>query len=283
MSDSGMSAAQEPGRIAAESGSSFYWAMRLLPPERRQAMFAIYAFCREVDDIADGDLPSAEKIEALAGWRDEIGRVCEGRPQTPVGQALAKARTRHGLDREDLEAVVDGVAMDATGESQAPDMATLALYCSRVAGAVGLLSIKVFGDDSAEARRGAVALGHAMQLTNILRDVAEDATRGRLYLPRELLLEYGIDSRNPTAVADHPAVAAACEELGEVAGKRFAEAEEAFAACDRKALRPAFAMMEVYRLLLRRMQRDAWTRLDRRPRIGAIRKLWIALKHMLVV
>lgn len=268
-------------RVAAGSGSSFYWAMRLLPPDRRDAMFAVYAFCRAVDDIADGDLSAADKAEGLDFWRREVGRIFHGTPATETGCALQDAQLRFGLDRAIMEAVIDGVAMDATGEALAPDMATLTEYCNRVASAVGLLSIKIFGDDSTDARKGAVALGHALQLTNILRDVAEDAGRGRLYLPRELLEDYGIDYADPAVAVRNPALASVCEELAEVAENRFAVAGEAFASCDRKALKPAFAMMEVYHILLRKLRARGWKRLDRRPRVGGLRKLWIALKYTL--
>jgi len=281
VSAAGIAAARATRRIAVKSGSSFYWPMRLLPPERRGAMFAIYAFCRAVDDIADGDLLPDDKAGALADWRAEIGRIAEGRPQTAIGLALLDARGDYDLDLADLEAVIDGVAMDVSGEVQAPDMAVLTLYCRRVAGAVGLLAIRVFGDDSPAARRGAVALGHAMQLTNILRDVGEDAARGRLYLPRELLVEHGIGTADPAAVITRPALPLVCTALGEIAAQRFADAETAFTGCDRRALRPAFAMMEVYRLLLRRMASSGWTRPGRRFRIGRATKLWIALKHLL--
>jgi len=273
-------ASAEIRRIVEDAGTSFYWAMRLLPEARRDAMFAVYAFCRAVDDIADGDLPVADKRAGLEEWRAEIARIFEGEPDSTVGRALAAAARDYGLERGAMEAIVDGVEMDATGEALAPDMNTLIAYCNRVASAVGLLSIKVFGDDSEAARRGAIALGHAMQLTNILRDVVEDAARGRLYLPRELLVEYGIDSTDPAVVIDEPAVAAVCDELAEVAENRFAEAATAFAACDRKALKPAFAMMDVYRLLLRRLRARGWTRLDKHPRVGPLAKLWIALKYM---
>lgn len=275
------SAAVEVRRIVEDAGTSFYWAMRLLPAERRDAMFAVYAFCREVDDIADGELPVEEKRVGLDEWRAEIARIFEGEPESTVGRALAAATRDYGLDRADMEAIVDGMEMDATGEALAPDMQTLITYCNRVASAVGLLSIKVFGDDSEDARRGAVALGHALQLTNILRDVVDDAARGRLYLPRELLLEYGIAATNPAEVIDNQVVSAVCDELAEVAANRFAEARKSFKTCNRKALKPAFAMMDVYRLLLRRMQARGWTRLDKRVRIGPLAKLWIALKHML--
>ena len=275
------SATVEVRRIVEDAGTSFYWAMRLLPAERRDAMFAVYAFCREVDDIADGELPVEEKRVGLDEWRAEIARIFEGEPESTVGRALAAATRDYGLDRADMEAIVDGMEMDATGEALAPDMQTLITYCNRVASAVGLLSIKVFGDDSEDARRGAVALGHALQLTNILRDVVDDAARGRLYLPRELLLEYGITATNPAEVIDNQVVCAVCDELAEVAANRFAEARKSFKTCNRKALKPAFAMMDVYRLLLRRMQARGWTRLDKRVRIGPLAKLWIALKHML--
>lgn len=268
-------------RVAAGSGSSFYWPMRLLPPDRRDAMFAVYAFCREIDDIADGDLPAEEKARGLDEWRAEIGRIFGGTPETGTGCALQDAVMRFGLDRTMMEAIVDGVAMDATGAAVAPDMDTLIEYCNRVASAVGLLSIRIFGDDSEQAREGAIALGHALQLTNILRDVAEDAARGRLYLPRELMEDYGIDFADPAAAVRNPAVASVCEDLAEVAERRFAAAGEAFAACDRKALKPAFAMMEVYRILLRKLRARGWRRLDRRPRLGRLHKLWIALKYTL--
>lgn len=273
-------AAREIQRIARNSGSSFYWAMRLLPADRRAAMFAVYAFCRVVDDIADGDLPADQKREGLDFWRQEIGRVFGGTPETGTGRALQDAQVGYGLDRAVMEAVIDGMAMDATGAALAPDMDTLIEYCNRVASAVGLLSIKIFGDDSPDARRGAIALGHALQLTNILRDVAEDAASGRLYLPSELLEDYGIDFADPAVVVQNPAVASVCEDLAAVAETRFAAAGEAFANCDRKALKPAFAMMEVYRILLRKLRARGWQRLDRRPRVGGLRKLWIALKYM---
>ena len=274
-------ATAEIRRIVEDAGTSFYWAMRLLPAERRDAMFAVYAFCREVDDIADGDLPVEKKRERLDEWRAEVARIFEGEPESAVGRALAAATRDYGLDRGAMEAIIDGMEMDATGEALAPDMDTLITYCNRVASAVGLLSIKVFGEDSEEARRGAVSLGHALQLTNILRDVVDDAVQGRLYLPRELLVEYGIDSTDPAEVIDKPSVSAVCDDLSEVAARRFESARKAFNKCNRKALKPAFAMMDVYQLLLRRMQLRGWTRLDKRVRIGPLAKLWIALKHML--
>ncbi len=181
-------------RVAA-AGTSFYWAMRLLPRDRRNAMYAVYAWCREVDDIADGDRPAAHKLAALADWRDEIEALYADRPRHLVARALHEPVRRYRLRREDFLAVLDGMEMDAREDIRAPDLARLDLYCARVASAVGDLSVHIFGDPSDAAHRVAHSLGRALQLTNILRDLDEDARRGRLYLPRELLERHGIGER----------------------------------------------------------------------------------------
>ena len=205
--------------VTKASGTSFYWAMRILPPARRQAMFAIYAFCREVDDIADDPGPAPEKVAGLAAWRAEIDRLyaAGGRPTTLTGRALAPAVRAYGLRRDDFLAVVDGMEMDVKTFIRAPSMAELQTYCNRVAGAVGLLSIRVFGAEEARARDFALALGTALQLTNILRDLRADAAMGRLYLPRELLIKHGITSDMPDEVLRHPALRAVCRELAGIA------------------------------------------------------------------
>ncbi|HWG81056.1 MAG TPA: squalene/phytoene synthase family protein, partial [Stellaceae bacterium] len=170
-------------RVAA-AGTSFYWAMRLLPEERREAMFAIYAFCREVDDIADNDAAPAVKRAGLADWRSEVDAIFAGSASTPLSRVLADVARSYALRREDFLAVIDGMEMDAAADIRAPSLAELDLYCDRVASAVGRLSVRIFGCDLPAADRVAWALGRALQLTNILRDLAEDAERGRLYLPR---------------------------------------------------------------------------------------------------
>ncbi len=171
--------------VVRGAGTSFYRGMRVLPPDRRHAMYAIYAFCRLVDDIADEDGDIADKRARLARWRERIGGLYRGEADGPVTRVLRAATARFALRREDFVAVIDGMEMDAETAIVAPDLATLDLYCDRVAGAVGRLSVRAFGDASPAADRVALALGRALQLTNILRDVDEDAARGRLYLPRE--------------------------------------------------------------------------------------------------
>ena len=246
------SAADIAARVRAAS-SSFYWAMRLLPGERRRAIFAVYAFCREVDDIADEPGSLSAKLKALADWRAEIDAAFAGQPHHGVGAALAEARVRFDLRREDLIAVIDGMEMDASGPIVAPGAATLDLYCDRVAAAVGRCCVRIFGEASEARLALAHHLGRALQLTNIARDVAEDAAGGRLYLPRELLEAHGIAATDPHAVMGHRAYPAAWRDFAGLAQAQFAAADVAFAACNGGRVRPARIMAEVYRLNLARM------------------------------
>ena len=264
------------------SGTSFYWAMRLLPREKREAMFAVYAFCREVDDIADGPGSDAARSESLTAWHKEIEALYDGRPQGMIARALVGPVARFGLRRNDFIEIIRGVEMDARGTMRVPAMNELELYCSRVAGAVGLLSVRVFGCDDPRADEFALAVGHALQLTNILRDVAEDAAVGRVYLPRETLEAAGIYTRDPEAVLVHPALPRACAELGRVARRRFDEARSilaTMATVNRRALRPAIIMMVVYSRLLDRLVRGGWHRLDPPVSLPRAEKMWIALRH----
>ena len=270
-------------RRVEAAGTSFYWAMRLLPPERRAGMYAVYAFCREVDDIADdSDSPPDRKLAALAGWHGEIEAVYAGRPSHLVARALHEPISRYALRQDDFHAVIDGMEMDAAADIRAPDMATLDCYCGRVAGAVGHLSVHVFGDSSAAAHAVADALGRALQLTNILRDLDEDARRGRLYLPREILDRHGIRNTLPLEVLRHPALPAACRDLAAIAEGHFADAERAMAHCSRRAMRPAVTMGAFYRAILAALLREGWRNPARRVSLSATRKLWLVVRHGLV-
>jgi len=273
-------AAAIEARVRA-AGTSFYWGMRLLPAPRRAAMYAIYAFCREVDDIAD-DAPAAEKAPGLAGWRREIAALYAGHPSHPIARALLAPVAAYKLDQRDFLAIIDGMEMDATRDIRAPSLAELDLYCARVAGAVGRLSVRAFGDDTARALDVAEALGRALQLTNILRDLAEDAARGRLYLPRELLDAHGIASSDPHTVLAHPALPEVCAEVARMARARFAEAERAMADCSRRAMRPAALMKAMYRAILDRLERRGWTALDRPVKTPKALKLWLVVRHGLI-
>ncbi len=268
--------------VVRESGTSFYGAMRTLPKDQREAMYAVYAFCREIDDIADDPLPPQEKVEGLKLWRTEIDRLYAGAPEKPIGRALLLPVERYGLRKEDFIALIDGMEMDASESLQGPSMETLQLYCERVAGAVGLLSVHIFGDSGDRAKDVAWSLGQALQLTNILRDMREDADRGRLYLPAELLDAHGIASRDPGTVLAHPALPGVCAELAVLADRRFKEAIAAMAECDRKAMRPAVVMMHVYHRVLEKLMQRGWTRIDEPVRVSKLTKIWIAVRYGLL-
>lgn len=270
--------------VTKASGSSFYWAMRILPAERRQAMFAIYAFCREVDDIADGEAPAAEKGARLAAWRAEIDGLYrpDPHPVSLTGQALVGPIRAFGLAREDFLAVIDGMEMDVATFIRAPALAELETYCNRVAGAVGLLSIRAFGAGEPAAREFALALGRALQLTNILRDLRADAAMGRLYLPREYLHRHGITSDTPDEVMAHPALPAVCRDLALLARANYEAAEAAHGRCRRGPLRAAVVMMKNYRLILDRLSETGWRDLDAPVRVSKPTRLWIVLRHGLL-
>jgi presqualene diphosphate synthase len=265
-----------------EAGTSFYWAMRLLPQDRRNGMYAVYAWCREVDDIADSERPVAHKLTALALWREEIEALYADRPRLLIARALREPMVRHLLRREDFLAVIDGMEMDAREDIRAPDLATLDLYCSRVASAVGHLSVHVFGDTSEAAHQVADSLGRALQLTNILRDLDEDACRGRLYLPREILDRHGIRFSDPMGVLRHPALPAVCREVAAIAESHFRDSARAMAQCRRRAMRPAAVMRAVYQAILQQLLRGEWRDPAARISLPKPLKLWLVLRHGLV-
>jgi len=265
-------------RVVTASKTSFLMGMRILPKDRREAMFAVYAFCREVDDIADEGGSPAQKHAALADWRHEIDRLYAGRPTRPTAMALAGPVARFDLPREEFLALLDGMETDAQGAVRLPDTAALSLYCRRVAGAVGMLSIRVFGAMEPAARDFAVALGEALQLTNILRDLGEDAARDRLYLPADLLARHGIADAGPAAVLEHPALPRACAEIAALARRRFDEADAALARCDRRRLRPALLMRGVYFRYLDLLTRRGWGCAAEPVHLSGRAKVWAALR-----
>jgi phytoene synthase len=239
--------------------SSFYLAMRILEPERREAMYAIYAFCRAVDDIADEEGDRDERRRQLDEWRRDLEELYEGRIHQRCAQ-LAEPVRRFGLKLADFEAVIDGMQMDVDQDICAPDWATLDLYCDRVASAVGRLSIHAFGLTEAsspklleDARMLAHHLGRALQLTNILRDLDEDAERGRLYLPREELVAAGMTDFSPSAVLVHPGLGAACAEVAERARGHYEASRKLIAASPGHAVKAPALMAAAYSSILERL------------------------------
>ena len=264
--------------IVRAAGTSFYRGMRVLSPDRRYAMYAIYAFCRLVDDIADEESPFADKAPRLEAWRGRVASLYRGDANCPVTRVLAAAVRAFGLRQQDFLAVIDGMQMDAETAIVAPDLATLDLYCDRVAAAVGRLSVRAFGDASESADHVAHSLGRALQLTNILRDLHEDAERGRLYLPREWLDAADVphEPRSALGASGLPSV---CARVATLAHKHFRAAHEAMQHCDRRAMKPARLMGATYAAILARLERTGWRQPHRRVALPAWRKFWLALRY----
>jgi phytoene synthase len=265
-------------KIVRAAGTSFYQGMRVLPPDRRHAMYAIYAFCRIVDDIADEDGDFAVKAARLDAWRVRVGGLYAGAADGPVTRVLVLAAARFALRQADFLAVIDGMQTDAEAPVVAPSLAELDLYCDRVAAAVGRLSVRAFGDASPAADRVAYNLGRALQLTNILRDVTEDAERGRIYLPGEWLDEAAVP-RDPARFLAAPGLPSVCARAAYLAHGYFRDAHAAMAACDKAAMKPARLMGATYAALLARIERAGWR--FPAPRVGlpAWQKLWLALRY----
>lgn len=274
-------AAANPSYGTTASGSSFYAAMRILPREQREAMFQIYSFCRQVDDIADSDGPRPERLAALQQWRDDIEALYKGDPPPRLRDYVASVQ-RFDLKQQDFLAIVDGMEMDVPQDMRAPDLATLDLYCDRVASAVGRLSVRVFGLGEADGILLAHHLGRALQLTNILRDLDEDAAIGRLYLPREALVEAGIMSTDPVKVISDPAVAKACALLVSRARTHFENADEVMRRNPRRVVRAPRIMSKYYRAILERLVARGFAPPRPPVRLNKIARIAIVLRYAFI-
>jgi presqualene diphosphate synthase len=264
--------------LVKQSGTSFYHGMKILPAPRRDAMYAIYAFCRVVDDIADEEgRDFATKQSELNEWRRRIAALYQGQTDDPITRALLTVIADYQVREQDFLAIIDGMEMDAGEPIIAPSLDELDLYCDRVASAVGRLSVRVFGDSSEKADEVAYSLGRALQLTNILRDVGEDAANGRLYLPRELLLKHDVPTTPDGALAS-PALPLVCAQVTDMAEKNFADAHAAMALCDAKAMRPAQLMEASYRPLLAILQKREFNYAQKRITLPKWRKLLLAAR-----
>jgi hydroxysqualene synthase len=260
-------------RRVARAGSSFARGMAALRGERRRALWAVYAFCRAVDDVADGAMPEAEKRRFLQDWRGKLAR-----PDCALSRELAWAREAHGVPLSECEAMIAGMETDAADRLRLRDEAALDQYCRRVAGSVGAMSVRVFG--APEAERFGLDLGRTFQLTNILRDVDEDAMRERVYVPLDMLAAAGIADGPASGIVSHPRFAAICEGLARRAEAGFAAAEAELPRFDARALLPARVMMWGYRRLLERMAARGWAGARPRPRLSRAEKgrmAWMAL------
>ncbi len=269
---------------AAASGSSFYYSFMFLPPERRRAITALYAYCREVDDVVDECTDPGVARTKLIWWREEVARLYAGNPQHPVTRALADVIKPFGLTENQLLTVIEGMAMDLE-YNRYPDFDTLKLYCHRVAGIVGLMSARIFGYTDPRTLEYAADLGLAFQLTNIIRDIGEDARRNRVYLPLDELANAGIDaSQIVHANAQNSGNEAFRRLMEQQVERALATYDRAFAQLpqqDRKAQLPGIIMAAIYRTLLEEIRADGCRVLTHRTSLTPVRKLWIACKTWL--
>jgi phytoene synthase len=259
----------------AASGSSFYYSLLFLPPEQRRAITALYAFCREVDDIVDEVTDPAVARAKLLWWHEEVERMIAGTAQHPVGRALAPALKRYALPREALEEILAGMAMDLD-YNRYPDFATLEAYCHRVAGVVGQLCARVFGFTQPATLEYARHLGIALQLTNIIRDVGEDARRNRIYLPLDELQRFGLKTDDIVLLQEDERFLALMQFQIARAHARYDQAVGLLPRADRRSQRAGLAMGQIYRTLLQEIEATGGRVLNQRIGLTPIRKLWTA-------
>jgi phytoene synthase len=262
---------------AASSGSSFYYSFLFLPVERRRAITALYAFCREVDDVVDECNDPQIAATKLAWWRTEVARLYEGKAGHPVTQALQGVLPSFNLPQEQLLEIIDGMEMDLT-QTRYLDFKGLSLYCYRVASVVGLLAAEIFGYEDRKTQKYAHDLGMAFQLTNIIRDVGEDARRGRIYLPIDELQQFDVKAADILNARYSDNFRRLMEFQIERAERYYEQAFAQLPAGDRRAQRPGLVMAAIYRALLEEIHRDGCRVLTQRTSLTPLRKLWLAVK-----
>ena len=261
----------------AASGSSFYYSFLFLPPERRQAIMALYAFCREVDDVVDECNDISLASTKLAWWRQEVERIGAGNPQHPVGQALKNVAPGINLPKEQLLEIIDGMEMDLQ-QSRYLDFKGLSLYCYRVASVVGLLAAEIFGYQDRQTQKYAHDLGMAFQLTNIIRDIGEDARRGRIYIPVDELQQFNVTAKDILDGKYSDNFTALMQFQYERAQRYYEQAFAQLPAIDRKNQRPGLIMAAIYRTLLAEIKDENFRVLHQRISLPPMRKLWLAAK-----
>ena len=260
---------------AAASGSSFYYSFLFLPPDRRRAITALYAFCREVDDVVDETLEPQLAAAKLAWWRAEVANLFSGNPQHPVTKALAPFKEKFSIQQNRLDDIIDGMEMDLT-QSRYLDWPGLEKYCYRVAGAVGLLAAGIFGYRDARTLDYARALGIAFQLTNIIRDVGEDARKNRIYLPMADLKQFNVPAADILNAKQTPEFGKLMDFEAARARQHYEQAMQSLPDEDRRAQRPGLIMAAIYRTLLDEIESDGWRVLERKTSLTPLRKFWIA-------
>ena len=267
-------------QIVKKSGTSFFWSMRFLPTAQRNAMYTIYAFCRHIDDIVDGDAPVAEKMDLLNAWREEMDNIFDKKvPTTEIGRKIYKNCMRFKLPKEEFLRLIDSIGMDVPNPVQAPDLNKFYRYCRGVAGVPGSLTLRILGcKDEKLIDELSTSLGNALQITNILRDVKEDALNNRLYIPKEYLEKARITATDPmTAVVDKNLVIAR-EELARQAKANYDRADKLIPLLDKKISRHVRMIESIYRRYFDMMQNRGWEIVSPKPKIGRLKKFSLAVR-----
>ena len=264
----------------SQSGSSFYYSFIILPKKQRQAITALYAFCREVDDVVDNIAEPAIAQAKLDWWREELIRLYQGQPQHPVAQALSHVIKEIDLPKEQLEEIIDGMAMDLEKNRYA-SVKELSLYCYRVASVVGLLAAQIFGYRDHQTQKYARDLGMAFQLTNIIRDVREDAERNRIYLPQNMMEEFHVSETDILQLQQTPELSKLLAELTSQAKHYYQKAFTHLPSEDRYAQRAGLMMSAIYQSILAEVEQDGFQVMQHRISLPPTRKLWIAIKVLL--
>ena len=268
------------GYLVKKSGSSFFWSMRLLPKAKRMAMYTIYAFCRHIDDIVDGDLSLREKQELLQAWREEIDNIYDKKvPATEIGRLIYKNCMRFKLPKSEFLRLIDSISMDIPKPIQAPTMSDFLKYCRGVAGVPGNLSLRIFVcQDEKVIEDLSTALGNALQMTNILRDIKEDALANRLYIPKEYLKKANITSYTPSEVLTDKNLSEARQELAKEAAQNYAKVNQIIPLLDKQTARPVRAIASIYKKYFDLMDKRGWDIVSPKPYLSSFNKFSLALR-----
>lgn len=267
-------------KMVKRSGTSFFWSMRLLPTPKRNAMYTIYAFFRHIDDIVDGSLPNEKKIELINAWREELNNIYDKKvPTTDIGRKIYKNCMRFKLPKSEFVKMLDSISMDLPIPIQAPNMDEFNQYCRGVAGVPGNLTLRIFGcEDEILIEQLSETLGRALQITNILRDIKEDAQAQRIYIPAEMLEYAGISSRDPHIVLVDKNLAIAREKLSQIADMDYKKAFELIKTLPNKHVRSIRMIAEIYKRYFDIMQNRGWEVISPKPKISKLNKLCLILR-----
>tara|TARA_B100000029_G_scaffold182527_1_gene180141 strand:- start:13010 stop:13837 length:828 start_codon:yes stop_codon:yes gene_type:complete len=261
--------------------SSFYWGMRILKKEKRNAMFVVYAFCKKVDTIADSNLPNKKKIKNLNKLKSEINEIFNNKPKNNFGIILNENIKKFKLKKKYFFDVIKGVEMDIKNIMICPSKKNFNLYCYRVAGAVGLISLGIFGEYNKNGKSFALYLAKALQITNILRDIKEDEEMGRIYIPKEILNKYNIKKEKISLMIQNKMFPKACWYLSKIADHNFKMAKKKLKYCSENKLKSAVLMMETYKILLNKLKKNKWENLEKKIYLTNFEKIYLFVKGII--